>query len=207
MNLLLLLSFFGLFLPSFVPLIIVISIFLCLFDWRTRIFNLTRVVVMLLNTIVSEWPGLTNNFIYFLKLLTPPPTRLQAFSGETAHSDSKNTVLSSSSSADHHEHEDHRHTQSVYYGLMALAGIIGFLAFERILTIVSDVCSKSHGKGTKVWRLWHASLQVSNLRRHLRQTIINLKWILKCFKRSLYLLMFEGHQDKGGDPFVMQSLD
>ena len=61
----------------------------------------------------------------------------------------------------HQEHEEHAsrrgdaqhdHSQTVCYGLMALLGIIGFLAFERILTIVSDLCSKSHGKTTKVRR-------------------------------------------------------
>lgn len=42
---------------------------------------------------------------------------------------------------------------------MALLGIIGFLAFERILTIVSDLCSKSHGKTTKV-REWGLSSKI-----------------------------------------------
>lgn len=67
---------------------------------------------------------------------------MQAFSGETHNQQ------------DSHKHKDghdeDRHTQTVYYGLMALMGIIGFLAIERILTIVSDLCSKSNRKTTKV---------------------------------------------------------
>jgi hypothetical protein len=70
----------------------------------------------------------------------------QAFSGET-HSHGKEG--SSASTSSEKDHED-RHSQNVYYGLMSLAGIIGFLAFERILTIVSDLCSKTHGNTPKV---------------------------------------------------------
>jgi len=33
---------------------------------------------------------------------------------------------------------------------MALMGIMGFLTFERVLTIVSDLCNKSNRKTTKV---------------------------------------------------------
>lgn len=69
---------------------------------------------------------------------------VQAFSGET-----HNHKESEGANHKHHEDED-RHTQTVYYGLMALMGIIGFLAIERILTIVSDLCSKSSRKTTKV---------------------------------------------------------
>ena len=70
---------------------------------------------------------------------------VQAFSGET-----HNHKQSESTNHKRHEDDEDRHTQTVYYGLMALMGIIGFLAIERILTIVSDLCSKSNRKTTKV---------------------------------------------------------
>jgi len=75
----------------------------------------------------------------------------------TLTSDALLHLLPHAFSGETHNHDDHArqsskgsHTQNVYYGLMALTGIIGFLAFERILTIVSDLCSKTHGKTTKV---------------------------------------------------------
>ncbi|KAI1290418.1 Zinc transporter ZIP6 [Halotydeus destructor] len=46
-------------------------------------------------------------------------------------------------------HSEHSHEKTVQYGLMALMGIIGFLTFERVVTIVSDLCNKSSHK-TKV---------------------------------------------------------
>ncbi|XP_054162718.1 zinc transporter ZIP6-like [Oppia nitens] len=45
--------------------------------------------------------------------------------------------------------EDHptgHHSDQVWFGLMALSAIIIFLAFERVVTIVSDLCNKSHKK-------------------------------------------------------------
>lgn len=42
------------------------------------------------------------------------------------------------------------HLQNVYYGLMALIGIIGFLIIERALTIISDLCHNSKRKTSKV---------------------------------------------------------
>lgn len=50
---------------------------------------------------------------------------------------------------DDHIHDEHNHNHdSVWFGLMALLGIIGFLALERIITIISDLLNKS--KQTKV---------------------------------------------------------
>lgn len=46
----------------------------------------------------------------------------------------------------HHDHPDqtHRdednHTKSVWYGMAALSGIVGLLFFERVVTIVNDLC-------------------------------------------------------------------
>ncbi|XP_053208109.1 zinc transporter ZIP10-like [Panonychus citri] len=42
------------------------------------------------------------------------------------------------------------HTRSVIYGLMSLMGIIGFLTFERVLTIISDLFSQSNRKSSKI---------------------------------------------------------
>lgn len=46
---------------------------------------------------------------------------------------------------DNHDHDNesaHTHSiKNVAYGLMALVGIVGFLAFERGLTIISDLCN------------------------------------------------------------------
>jgi zinc transporter 10 len=53
----------------------------------------------------------------------------------------------------HHKHNhsngSESHSTLVWFGLMALLGIIGFLTFERVVTIVSDLCNKSH-KNTKI---------------------------------------------------------
>lgn len=45
---------------------------------------------------------------------------------------------------------DNPHTKSVIYGLMSLIGIVGFLIFERVLTIISDLCSQNSHKSAKV---------------------------------------------------------
>ncbi|RWS03412.1 zinc transporter ZIP10-like protein [Dinothrombium tinctorium] len=91
----------------------------------------------------------------------------QAFSGNHSHEHQHQhlkSVLSEASTAhdhDHHddihEHSNHsidpdldHHTKGVWYGLMALTGIIGFLIFERVLTIVSDLCHKPHRKTSKI---------------------------------------------------------
>ncbi|RWS10570.1 zinc transporter-like protein, partial [Dinothrombium tinctorium] len=90
-----------------------------------------------------------------------------AFSGNHSHEHQHQhlkSVLSEASTAhdhDHHddihEHSNHsidpdldHHTKGVWYGLMALTGIIGFLIFERVLTIVSDLCHKPHRKTSKI---------------------------------------------------------
>lgn len=63
-------------------------------------------------------------------------------------------------STEHHNHsheEDHEHslmddphTKSVIYGLMSLAGIVGFLIIERCIAIISDLCSQNSRKSAKV---------------------------------------------------------
>lgn len=42
------------------------------------------------------------------------------------------------------------HMQNLYYGLLSLLGIVGFLVIERALTIISDLCHNSRRKTSKV---------------------------------------------------------
>lgn len=44
----------------------------------------------------------------------------------------------------HTESHSHSHSNSVWFGLMTLIGIIGFLIFERIITILTDFVNRSN---------------------------------------------------------------
>ncbi len=80
---------------------------------------------------------------------------IQAFSSSQAHAGQDQHYADSNQS--HHEEEanlnhthkdssDHNHSESVWFGLMALSGIILFLTFERVVTIVSDIYNQSNKK-------------------------------------------------------------
>lgn len=49
---------------------------------------------------------------------------------------------------DHHEDDDsahhHSHNEEFWFGFMALIGIIGFLVLERIMVLLTDVCTREH---------------------------------------------------------------
>jgi hypothetical protein len=66
-----------------------------------------------------------------------------------------------SDAADHHHHDHHHavqptsspidpHLRNLFYGLVSLLGIVGFLIIERAMTIVSDLCHNSRRKTSKV---------------------------------------------------------
>lgn len=78
-----------------------------------------------------------------------PISLLQAFSKQSDHIGNETDHFHED--REHHtESHSHSHSDSVWYGLMALLGMVGFLVFERLIMILRDLALKHSHNDTNV---------------------------------------------------------
>ena len=87
------------------------------------------------------------SFVFIIKAFTEPS---HGSDNHHHHGDNHGHSHGADETAEMAKIEHGDHTRSVIYGLMSLMGIIGFLTFERVLTIISDLFSQSNRKSSKV---------------------------------------------------------